>query len=100
MTHKFDSGIHDLSVCILLTHMGSTLAEAWVKKDEHFINQKCYMDPTKNFDFLNVRPFSPRGFFTFLVIVALGASGQIQESLELQQCVDKICTGFTWLHSR
>ena len=32
------------------------------------------MDPCNISDFLNVHPFSPRGFFTFLVIVAYGAT--------------------------
>ena len=83
MTHKFNSGIHNLAVCrknfviivtfaLSITYIYWTLADAWVKKDEHLINQKCYMDPSNIFDFLNVRPFSPRGFFTFLVAVAHG----------------------------
>ena len=33
--------------------------------------------PQKHFDFLNARPFSPRGYFTFLVAVAHGAARYI-----------------------
>ena len=55
MTHIFDSGIHDLAVCfekknfvciatfaLSITFTYWTLVDAWVKKDEHFENQKCY----------------------------------------------------------
>ena len=45
MTHKFDSGIHDLAVTFALsiTYTYWTLVDAWVKKDEHLENQKCYL---------------------------------------------------------
>ena len=49
MTHKFDSGIHDLAVCkkllivcIATFALSITLVDARVKKDEHFENKKCY----------------------------------------------------------
>ena len=38
-----------------------------MKKDEHLENQKSNI-----FYFLNVHPFSPGGFFAFLVVVAHG----------------------------
>ena len=41
-----------------------------MKKEKDLENQKY---PSNIFDFLNVRPFSPGGFFTFLVALALGA---------------------------
>jgi hypothetical protein len=56
-----------------ITYTYGVLGDAWVKKDKHLENQKCYMDPSNIFDFPNVHPFSPRGFFTFLVNVAHGA---------------------------
>ena len=43
---KFDSGIHDLAVCktlLLCTYTYWTLADAWVKKDEHLENQKLWV---------------------------------------------------------
>ena len=39
-----------------------------MKIDKQLENEKCY------FDFLNISPFSPKGFFTFLVGVAHGAA--------------------------
>ena len=55
MTHKFDSGIHDLSVCkkilsiltflLYIPYTYGTLADAWVKKGKHLESQKSYMDP-------------------------------------------------------
>ena len=36
--------------------------------------EKVNLGPYKFFDFLNVRPFLPRGFFTFLVVWAHSAS--------------------------
>ena len=51
---------------------------AQAKKDGHLENQKCYLDlswtPNNIFDFLIVCPFSPGGFFTFLVVVAHGVA--------------------------
>ena len=35
--------------------------------------EKVNFGPNKFFDFLNVCPFPPRGFFTFLVVLAHGA---------------------------
>ena len=53
MTHKFNSGIHNLAVCkknfviivtfaLSITYKYWTLADARVKKDEHSDNQKRY----------------------------------------------------------
>ena len=83
MTHKFNSLIHDLAVCKKLckhsnfwfvTYTYWTLADPRVVKDEHLENQKCYLNLNKIFDLLNVHPFSPRSFFTFLVAVVHGAA--------------------------
>ena len=52
MTHKFDSVIHDMTVCkknfvsivtfaLSVTYSYWTLADAHVKKDEYLENQKC-----------------------------------------------------------
>ena len=49
---KFDSGIHDLAVCktlckietsaLSITYTYWTLVDAWVKKDQHLVNQNCH----------------------------------------------------------
>jgi hypothetical protein len=49
-----------------------TLVDARVKKDEHFESQKYYLESKYFFDFLNVHPLSPGGFFTFLIALAHG----------------------------
>ena len=46
--------------------------DARVKKDEYLENQKVTWTLNKIFDFLKVHPFSPKGFFTFLVALAHG----------------------------
>ena len=56
-----------------ITYTYWTLADVWVKKDEHLGQQICHFRSVYHFDFLNIRPFSPTGFFTFLVAVAHGA---------------------------
>ena len=63
-----------ITFSLYITYTYGTLADAWVKKDKHLESQKYYMDLCNIFDFLNVHPFSPRGFFTFLVTVAHGAA--------------------------
>ena len=50
--------------------------DARVKKDEHLENQNVTWTPNNIFDFLNVRPFLPGGFFTLLAVVAHGATHQ------------------------
>ena len=50
------------------------LADAWVKKDEHLENQKRHFGSMYYFQLLNVSPFPPRGFFTFLIAVAHGVA--------------------------
>ena len=56
-------------LCLLLTHT-LTLVDARVKRT----NILKIKNVTNNiFDFLNVLPFSPKGFCTFLVGVANGA---------------------------
>ena len=50
------------------------LADAWVKKDEHLENQKRHFGSMYYFQLLDVSPFPPRGFFTFLIAVAHGGA--------------------------
>ena len=57
-----------------ITYTYWTLADPRVVKDEHLENQKCYLNLNNIFDLLNVHPFSPRSFFTFLVAVVHGAA--------------------------
>ena len=45
-----------------------------MKKDEHLEDWKCIMGSKYFFDFLNICPFSPGGFFTFLVGLAYGGA--------------------------
>ena len=54
MTHKLDSGIHDLAVCkymyvvtfaLFITYTYWTLVDAQAKTDRHSENQKCYLHP-------------------------------------------------------
>ena len=52
-----------VTFALSITDTNWTLADAWVKRTNN----------SKN-NFLNVRPFSPGGFFTFLAVVALGAA--------------------------
>ena len=69
MTHKFDSGIHDLAVykysnfCFVYDLHILDSSGCPAKKDGHLENQKCYLDlswtPNNIFNFLNVHPFSP-----------------------------------------
>ena len=56
--------------------------DAWVKKDEHFENQKCYLR-TKyiSFDFLNVYSVSLGDFFTFLISLAHGVARRMRRLL-------------------
>ena len=58
MTHKFESGIHDLAVC---------------KYSNFCFITFTYWTPNNILDFLIVCPFSPGGFFTFLLVLAHGA---------------------------
>ena len=80
MTQKFDSGIHDLAVCkysnfCFVYHFYTywNLVDAWVRKDEQLFKN---VTGTSNniFYLLNIRPFLPGGFFTFLAVVAHGAA--------------------------
>ena len=57
-----------------ITYTYWTLADPPVVKDDHLKNQKCYLNLNNIFDLLNVHPFSPRSFFTFLVAVVHGAA--------------------------
>ena len=59
---------------LLCTYTYWTLADAWVKKDEHLENQKRHFGSMYYFQLLDVSPFPPRGFFTFLIAVAHGAA--------------------------
>ena len=47
--------------------------DAWVRKDEQLFKNVTW---TSNniFNLLNIRPFLPEGFFTFLAVVAHGAA--------------------------
>ena len=75
MTHKFDSGIHDLAVCFVkyiatftlsITFTYLTKVDAQVKKDE---KSKMILWVHATFlDFLNAWPFSLWGFFTFWLL--------------------------------
>ena len=47
-----------------------------VKKDKHLENQKCHFWVHVTFFSIRIRPFLPRGFFTFLVDVAHGAANR------------------------
>ena len=47
-----------------------TLEDARVKENEHLENQNVILGPSNIFDFLNIHPFSPGGFRTFLVALA------------------------------
>ena len=58
---------------LLITYTYWTLADAQVIKEEHFRKLKILLEPKVTFDFLNVHPLSPGGFFTFSVAVAHGA---------------------------
>ena len=60
MTHKFNSGIHNLAVCkknfviivtfaLSITYKYWTLADARVKKDYHLENQKMLLGPKVTF---------------------------------------------------
>ena len=50
--------------------------DAQVKKDKQLEKfKKLIWTPSNISSFLNVRPFSPGGFFTFLVALAHGAPG-------------------------
>ena len=51
--------------------------DARAKKDEHFENKNCYLGSIFFFNFLNVHPLSPGGFFTFLIALAHGVAGAI-----------------------
>ena len=85
---KFDSGILDLDVFQTLCKYSNFCFVYYLhildssgcpgEKDRNLENQKYYLDPALNkvFDFLNVRPFSSNGFFTFLVVVGHGVALQ------------------------
>jgi hypothetical protein len=68
-----------VAVCMVIfplsiTYKNWTLVDAWGKKDRHLGNKKnVTFSPSNIFDCLNVSPFSPGGFFIFLVAVAHGA---------------------------
>ena len=47
-----------------------------MKKEDHLKIEKVNLGPNKFFDFLNALPFSPKGFFTFLVVLAHGAAAR------------------------
>ena len=77
MTHSFYSGIHYLAVCLRLRKYSNfcqlsfdytvwTIVDARVKKDEHLEIQTILLFGPQ-VTFLNFHPFSPGGFFTFLV---------------------------------
>ena len=57
-----------------ITYPYWTLAYPRVKKDEHLENQKRHFGSMYYFQLLDVSPFPPRGFFTFLIAVAHGAA--------------------------
>ena len=74
---NFGFVIHDLAnivtFCLSITYIYWTIADAQVIKEEHFRKLKILLEPKVTFDFLNVHPLSPGGFFTFSVAVAHGA---------------------------
>ena len=77
MTQKFDSEIH-LAVfkysnfCFFYCLHTLDSSGCRVKKDEHLEKKNVTWTLNNIFGFLNVSPFSPKGFFTFLVGVAHG----------------------------
>ena len=63
-----------VTCCLSNTYTLWTLVDGRVKKDEHLENQKRHFGSMYYFHLLNVGPFPPRGFFTFLIAVAHGAA--------------------------
>jgi hypothetical protein len=58
---------------LFITYTFWTLADARVKKEKYLENQNVTLGPCNIFYFIKVRPFLPRGFFTFFVALAHGA---------------------------
>ena len=73
--------------------------DARVKKDEHLEIQKKSFEPHVTFFyFLNIRPFSPGGFFTFLVALAHGAPRPPPPYFNFDRSVSTVQGGAYYTH--
>ena len=64
-----------------------------MKKEDHLKIEKVNLGPNKFFDFLNALPFSPEGFFTFLVVLAHGVAIAVKN----ESFLDKIRIKSFWI---
>ena len=67
------------------TYTYQTPADAQVKRKNIHKIKNVTWGPNNYFDFLNVCPFSPGGFFTFLVALTQGASSNNEAAAQEQQ---------------